>query len=86
MVTAYSKSKVLAERYACDFVKESEKNGQPCFELSTINPGYVMVSSVHFLRSFIKFYFHLRCFMVTSGSFVARFALYFDGNHQETSQ
>ena len=38
-LSAYSKSKTLAEKAAWDFVKANE----PCFELSVINPGYVMV-------------------------------------------
>jgi nucleoside-diphosphate-sugar epimerase len=39
-IGAYSKSKVLAEKSAWDFVKE---NSHHKFELTTINPGFVMV-------------------------------------------
>lgn len=41
----YLKSKTLAEKAAWDFVRDREKNGLPCFELSVINPGLVMVIS-----------------------------------------
>ena len=36
---AYSKSKILAEKAAWDFVRERQENGLPCFELTVINPG-----------------------------------------------
>lgn len=39
----YTKSKVVAERAAWEFVKERGEKHLPCFELAVINPGYVMV-------------------------------------------
>lgn len=43
----YPKSKVLAEKAAWDFCEERKKNGQSCFELSVINPGFVMGPLIH---------------------------------------
>lgn len=39
---AYAKSKILAEKAAWDFVEEKKRNGEMCFELSVINPSFVM--------------------------------------------
>lgn len=46
----YTKSKTLAEKAAWDFVRDREAKGLPCFELSVINPGLVMV---HFFQQLI---------------------------------
>lgn len=42
----YSKSKVVAERAAWEFVKERSERNLPCFELAVINPGLILV--IHF--------------------------------------
>lgn len=57
----YAKSKYLAERAAWDFVKERREKGLPCFELATINPGYVMVLTQNntFIFQFSSFYIDL---------------------------
>ena len=46
-LTAYAKSKVLAERAAWDFVAEKKKNGEKCFELAVINPSFILGPSLH---------------------------------------
>jgi len=43
----YSKSKVLAEKAAWDFVQERKKSSFPCFELAVINPGYICGPILH---------------------------------------
>ena len=43
VLTPYPKSKALAEKAAWDFLKEKETKNEKCFELSVINPGFVMV-------------------------------------------
>ena len=69
-ISAYCKSKTLAEQAAWDFLKEREKNGQPCFKFSCINPGFVLVTSFTFvfciyLRNSLSEYSNLRdlCYM-----------------------
>ena len=47
----YLKSKTVAEKAAWDFVKDRERKGLPCFELAVINPGYVMVYMLKYLKS-----------------------------------
>jgi nucleoside-diphosphate-sugar epimerase len=46
--TAYTRSKILAERAAWNFVRDREHNGLPCFDISFINPGYVLVIPIRF--------------------------------------
>lgn len=43
----YSKSKLLAEKAAWNFVNERKKENKPCFELAVINPGYIMGPLLH---------------------------------------
>ena len=40
--TPYTKSKILAERAAWDFIKERESNNLKCFKLAVINPGFIV--------------------------------------------
>lgn len=40
----YTKSKILAEKAAWDFVKEKEKKNESCFQLAVVNPGLVLVT------------------------------------------
>lgn len=42
-ISAYAKSKTLAEKAAWDFLKEREAKSLPCFELAVINPNFVIV-------------------------------------------
>lgn len=44
---AYGKSKILAEKAAWDFVTERKKNGQSCFELTVINPSFILGPTFH---------------------------------------
>ena len=44
-LSPYPKSKTLAERAAWDFLKERESKNEKCFELSVINPGFILVIS-----------------------------------------
>lgn len=44
---AYGKSKILAEKAAWDFVAERKKNGQSCFELTVINPSFILGPTFH---------------------------------------
>lgn len=37
----YTKSKILSEKAAWDFVNERKNKGQPCFELVVLNPGFM---------------------------------------------
>ena len=46
-IPPYEKSKTLAEKSAWDFVRERQKNNQPCFELAVINPGFVLGPILH---------------------------------------
>lgn len=39
---AYAKSKVMAERAAWDFVEEKRNANEKCFELTVINPSFVL--------------------------------------------
>lgn len=39
---AYCKSKILAEKAAWQFVEEKQKNNEPIFELSVVNPVLVL--------------------------------------------
>lgn len=43
----YTKSKTLAEKAAWNFIEERKKQNQSCFELSVINPGFVMGPLLH---------------------------------------
>lgn len=47
VLTPYPKSKALAEKAAWDFLKEKETKNEKCFELSVINPGFVMGPLIH---------------------------------------
>lgn len=40
----YTKSKVVAERAAWEFIKERKQKHLPCFELAVLNPGHVLVN------------------------------------------
>ena len=40
-VSAFQKSKLLAEKTAWDFIEDKRKSNQICFELSVINPQYI---------------------------------------------
>jgi nucleoside-diphosphate-sugar epimerase len=51
-LTPYPKSKVLAEQAAWRFLEERREKGLACFELSVINPGFVMVSKLNVLEKF----------------------------------
>ena len=53
----YTKSKILAEKAAWDFVDEKKKKNEPCFELVAINPGYILVNlfSFFYIKIFIFF-------------------------------
>ena len=42
-LTPYSKSNLLAEKAAWDFVRERERIRESCFELVVINPGFILV-------------------------------------------
>lgn len=42
----YVKSKILAEKFAWDFVKEKKNKGEKCFELAVINPCFVLGPSL----------------------------------------
>ncbi len=42
-LSPYPKSKSLAEKAAWDFLKQRESQNQRCFELSVINPGFILV-------------------------------------------
>jgi len=46
-LSPYPKSKAMAEKAAWNFVKERKEKGLPCFELSVINPGFVMGPLIH---------------------------------------
>jgi dihydroflavonol-4-reductase len=45
----YTKSKIMAERAAWDFVKDRKEKNKKCPELTVINPGYVIVRNLIFL-------------------------------------
>jgi len=46
-LTPYSKSKTLAEKSAWNFLKKRQKDSLKDFELSVINPGYVIGPLIH---------------------------------------
>ena len=83
---AYTKSKVLAEKAAWDFVKDRESKNQPCFELTTVNPGFVMVEyqsykiSLSFLESINSFQNEFK------GSSITRFALHINGSNKQVNE
>ena len=54
LLSAYPKSKVLAEKSAWEFLEERKKNNLKCFELAVINPGYVMVIKKKYYKIFIS--------------------------------
>lgn len=60
----YVKSKILAEKFAWDFVAEKKNKGEKCFELAVINPCFVLGPSFgdsNFLGTSEKF---IRDFML----------------------
>ena len=49
-LTPYIKAKVFTEKYLWDFVKERLDKQEPIFEVSVINPGFVLVRIVTKLK------------------------------------
>lgn len=43
----YTKSKILAEKAAWEFIENRKKNNEPCFEFSVINPSMVIGPVLH---------------------------------------
>ncbi|RNA12384.1 NADPH-dependent aldehyde reductase ARI1-like isoform X1 [Brachionus plicatilis] len=70
--TPYVKSKILAEKFAWDFVEEKKKRGEKCFELAVINPCFVLGPSLGDLSS-----------LGTSEKFIADFML---GNKEKANE
>ena len=52
---AYTKSKILAERAAWDFVKERKKANQSCFDLVVMNPGFIFSIGTNLLLKLFSF-------------------------------
>ncbi|RNA23968.1 NADPH-dependent aldehyde reductase ARI1-like isoform X1, partial [Brachionus plicatilis] len=68
----YTKSKILAEKFAWDFVEEKKKKGEKCFELAVINPCFVLGPSLGDLSS-----------LGTSEKFITDFML---GKQEKTNE
>jgi dihydroflavonol-4-reductase len=69
----YAKSKMLAEKAAWAFVNERKSNGLPCFELATINPGFVLVRNSFLFVSFFNLIFiYFPDYILTPGSHYIR--------------
>jgi nucleoside-diphosphate-sugar epimerase len=43
----YTKSKILSERAAWNFVKQRKEQNLPCFELVVLNPGFIIGPALH---------------------------------------
>jgi nucleoside-diphosphate-sugar epimerase len=54
----YTKSKILSEKAAWDFVDERKKANQSCFELVVLNPGYIVGNLVDFFLYMQFIYYH----------------------------